>query len=67
MDAARFDFGEVCKQSGQQLVGPTYQLACGGQEVVVRDMLETEGGLGAVAHDDGAHAPQHTPRNFGLV
>ena len=67
MDAARFDFGEVCEQSGQKLVGTTYQLARAGQEVDVRDMLETESGLGALAHDDGAHAQQHTPRNFELL
>ena len=67
MDAARFDLGEVCKQGGQQLVGPTHQLACGGQEVVVREMLETEDGLGAFASDEGAHTQQHTPRNFELL
>src|SRR5688500_6048629 len=41
MDAACFDFGEVCEQSGQQLVGTTCQLARVGQEVDVRDMLQS--------------------------
>jgi hypothetical protein len=45
MDTARFDLGEVCEQAGQKLVRTTYQLARVGQEVDVRDMLETEGGL----------------------
>ena len=48
MDASRFDFGEVCEQSGQQLVGTTHQLARVGQEVDVRDMLETEDGRGPI-------------------
>ena len=56
MDASRFDFGKVCEQGGEKLVGTPYQLACGGQEVAVRDMLETEDGRGAIAQDEGAHA-----------
>ena len=55
MDAACFDFGKVCEQSRQQLVGTTHQLARVGQEVDVRDMLETEDGRGAIAHDESTH------------
>ena len=47
MDATRLDLGQMSEQVGEHLVRATDQTAGAGEQVVVRDMFEPIGGLGA--------------------
>src|SRR5688572_22899220 len=47
MDAPRLDFGEMSQEVREQLVGAPHQTTCAGQQVSIRDLIETVGCLGA--------------------
>lgn len=65
MNAARFDFREMGEKLSQHLVRASDQAARAGEQIGVRDMLETVRGLRG--RSSASHAQQHTPTNFELT